>query len=1248
VIFADHAHQSITGQTYIIANGDTGCVILGEGSVVHSHTPLTLFTRDIDFVGAGSAQGAIDGAPLKWVVPKGAGTMSNPDGDLHLTTNIIATGQHITLLAKGNITAKNGVTKIDVSNSKGQGGTVHLIAGYDFNEVGNVTTLTGQSGIGGSVLLPSVSINTTSKFVDPAVYDPDNGSGFFYSPHSVAGDVRVIATKGTENSGVIVLKDITARGDSFDAKGGDVLLIGEGGVRVNNVDTTGAFAGNVRIVGATPTILNGDMVFENGYVRSGAIFDALPVSGANGAAIQTGNITTTATFARAGNTTLTSDSWIHVKGNITARGQRSLQHSSNATAGGVVTLSSLTDKVTVTGSIDVSGTAKPNENILDDTGGANAGTVTIFSPSAILITGSIKATGAPTKSIADAAHVVKAGNGGTIQLTSTDETPNGLRGGSIRIGGYINARGASGVEAGGRGGSVTLNAGTVRVEGSLGGLGIDVRHGVSSTGVAPDDPFKGTIRIDTYATQPIPANFDLSSSKSSEVALPGGKFTVGIMQPIPGFAGIPNGIKHGMLARLGGTKLSGQSFIEGQLSTTAGINIVVHGSGRSISEVDNGGALSTASYSPHDLITPARAVALYQVSRSNLPSDHSQTFFPDVQTGVGTSQNPSGPGAALIRVDESHVRHDFTRFVLDGNDGGPVRFQVDGARPSIRLGASAVTRINGELAFSTSDAVASIDFGSKLGTGSKPLLLPAGSITTDSTGTLVLQAVGSKFYNDGIIDAGKLMFATDGPTFTFENLDDGKVQLNGPGSRAIISKTGNLPKLTFVNKLGQFDLPFSFESAQLPFSHGRYMDRSLPLSSIRKVDLAFDFASAPLLQGTVHGDTVKISATKDLTIDAAAISAGTLNAGVVPTTTLAKSDVLTRGSVSISTGTMKTAGTLTMNPGSKVTANGGDVKLTSFGSIHFSDPVAVTANGGNILALAKGNVLGVDTNLSNSTFTARAIGTTASSTGGGIEFASGYTTSTGLGPALAARTPSAPPMTQLGSQGAAAGTSSGFITYDNNGTGIVSVKGAGSVDLTTDGVLDASIFQRGGALVFSTKNNTDEINFAGVNIQTFGFKPVAYVASTGLVAALINPDSKFEYETEFGTINASKNSLLALESDGRVLRVKACSGPAQVSITVGDKTVVLNAGEELVLSRNPLSEAEVHGKDGIGRRLISTTAFASDVHGAVCEFSMVSFMSNTKYLSSLDRELKDKMLKTAAAIHVMSAGKKGAFSARAR
>lgn len=221
---------------------DSGAIITGDSSVTLN--TCTLFLN-----------GILVGDPVIFNCPLGAGTIANSGGDVILTSDIIFNGLDFAIIASGSI-IEAGITQIDLSSAAGDGGSLTLLAGFDFTpatagQVGpnNILyTITGNSVTGGSINLGSTNINTSSTAL--------LGDG---------GSVFAVASGGS-----VTLNNVDT--SSALGAGGNVTVIGETGITVNgNVSTLALGSGDVTLaVGSS--VVNGQVLIGNGEMfGSGSI-----------------------------------------------------------------------------------------------------------------------------------------------------------------------------------------------------------------------------------------------------------------------------------------------------------------------------------------------------------------------------------------------------------------------------------------------------------------------------------------------------------------------------------------------------------------------------------------------------------------------------------------------------------------------------------------------------------------------------------------------------------------------------------------------------------------------------------------------------------------------------------------------------------------------------------------------------------------------------------------------------------------
>lgn len=360
-------------------------------------------------------------------------------GDLTITGNQITNGNPLTYIAGGDIiTTSSGVI---LNTSGATGGALTMIAGANYNIVGNVVTVTGpKSPDGGKIDLSTSPI---------ALMDTHGTAG-------AGGNVTLIAYDGEGlNSGRILIPTtltITTHGSAGNA-GGNVMILGAdrnaaaqqsiimGGVNTYG-GTSNAGTGNITI-GATDIVMNGSFQVNN---TTGAIISGSFSPGANqprGVLIN-GNLTSNGANVdiRAGATANSPANALRVNGNI----DNSVK--SGTANGGAVSINIASANTFIVGGTGqangVNGFIRSNAG---PTGG-NGGTISITNNAS----GGIQVATNSNNLQANATN----GNGGSILL-------NGNTGAITLVGGSYSV---SGVGANGSGGTIDIRGGSLAVTGT--------------------------------------------------------------------------------------------------------------------------------------------------------------------------------------------------------------------------------------------------------------------------------------------------------------------------------------------------------------------------------------------------------------------------------------------------------------------------------------------------------------------------------------------------------------------------------------------------------------------------------------------------------------------------------------------------------------------------------------------------------------------------------------------------------------
>lgn len=866
------------------------------------------------------------------------GTLINTTGDVVLGAKTIVNsgGKNLAIVASGSVIA-NGATTINLSNAKGEGGSLTVIAGYDFTpatsgqvlDTSNPYTLQGPSASGGNIDLGQVKINTSSS----APASVPNG----------AGSILMVASGGTDAAGSIVVGSLTAT--STNGSGGSVTLLGSGGAIVKgNIATTGKTAGgDVTIVGA-PAIAVGSIQVQNGYLQGGLFAPGTPVQNAGAAVIVNGTIKTNSAAGHGGSVMLAADQQIS-SGAITTTGagfkpSGALLVGPGGTFAGDVDIQSLQASVK-TGAISA------NASNLKAAAVGDGGSIQILAGTSIS-TGTLLANGAANLSTTAG----DGGAGGSVSLVSSATA------GIIKVTGFINTAGGAASKAGGDGGSggdVQLDGVAVAVTGATGGNSILASQGAgASTGQG------GQVTIHTYSIQPLPTNLDLNSTARNIVALPGGMFSVGS-------AGTPNGVAGAIKSNQVMSKtIAPNGFITAGTTTTPDGSVSVTVTGGDGAIVKNGAnfPIPVLTGTRRTLISPAEALALFQTSRDPQASQITVTSSKPTLGGVATG------GSADIAQSEVGGQA-FTAFKVPNN----VTLNFTGTRPVLNLPASVL--IAGNVVFPTVNATSFVNAGA-----GALSISSTGSLQTALSGTLLLSGTGGTWTNNGNVDVGTFVLARPGTgALNFKATANSQTSVE---TILIDPSTNGSNTITFTGTgVSSFDADVTFGKVLMPTM---YSANALAVATSAAKQPAVNLTFS-LSQNDGSGGADPITATIS---GAASVSSLTVKstpntfnkvAVQTPVTIAASTELSSAAALSITS-----AGTLTIGDNAELTASKGNVSLTSkTANIDLGVQSKLEAAAGNIVVLAKGDVTGADTILN-----ATGIGTTAT---GGIEIGAGTTTS---------------------------------------------------------------------------------------------------------------------------------------------------------------------------------------------------------------------------------------------------------------
>jgi hypothetical protein len=250
IIFS--GNQTFNSSTALNAFAPAQSIVLNDGVSVVGNNMLTMNTSTLNKEG----NSTITGNPLVFNAP-GAGTIADSSGTLNLATikNLVFHGENLAILASANIINTGGARTIDLSGSNAMGGTLTMIAGYNFSPALNsnlthqastgVLAISGQSS-GGSIDIPNVSINTSAS-----------------GDEQSAGNVLAAA------NGMVVVGSINASASGQKSSAGIINIIGSQ-ISIGALKDVAANAGAINVVSALPQTA-GAVTFSNGTLVGGSI-----------------------------------------------------------------------------------------------------------------------------------------------------------------------------------------------------------------------------------------------------------------------------------------------------------------------------------------------------------------------------------------------------------------------------------------------------------------------------------------------------------------------------------------------------------------------------------------------------------------------------------------------------------------------------------------------------------------------------------------------------------------------------------------------------------------------------------------------------------------------------------------------------------------------------------------------------------------------------------------------------------------
>jgi len=140
------------------------------------------------------------------------------------------------------------------------------------------------------------------------------------------------------------------------------------------------------------------------------------------------------------------------------------------------------------------------------------------------------------------------------------------------------------------------------------------------------------------------------------------------------------------------------------------------------------------------------------------------------------------------------------------------------------------------------------------------------------------------------------------------------------------------------------------------------------------------------------------------------------------------------------------------------------------------------------------------------------------------------------------------------------------------------------------------------------------------------------------------PD-QFTVKTNLADFSASRNALIAIETNGELLRSKSFCPDGHPVLSFAKQQREVLAGQEILLCTHKITNDDLIPPDGVGRRDSKPMAEAAEnIYGSVSDFSISSFLNEMNYLQPVknafekeEKKIRDKILKTAIALQTATA-----------
>lgn len=651
-----------------------------------------------------------------------------------------------------------------------------------FTEGTNANT-SSLNGVGGDISINANNGMSWDDFLmsglgEGGALSLDGGTGSVWvedvntsSPGGNAGDINA------SGGGALFLGNLIAAGNR---DGGDATFTFPGGITIFNINTSQSLNQTIRSDG-------GDVVLQSlGPIN---IFGGINTS----ADLRAGNITILGTAGPG-----SGPSSLFIGGLLDARGIGSgsggnvhMTLGGSANLGGINTTGSTGGNVQVIGARDLAlhnqlfqrtllrgnVTAWGFDSIVGNAG--SGGDVSIENFTHVQVQGDIITRGGNAKGKGFLAG--NGGNAGAVTiLTNTNEFGTSVipdRVGGVDISGIVDAHGGTttdpNTKTNGTGGDVDVRAGTLQVRGNKSGS-------IITTG-GNNGTASGSVNIETFGTQPFPADFTPAQANLKIPALPGALFQVGNASV--------NGTGGAIVA--GPDKMLPSNIVYGGNETVGGISVSALNENYTIDQ--DGTDISIFAAKNNDplqgrqLVTVGQALALFQVSRDSDPGAQTVGL-----TGVGAVSNLAiGGGINGMIVPAYELAVQFRAFELKtaiaGQEGSfQLTVDVSDRSPVANLFMASKTPmvIWGQLNFSNSD-IGGMPKLAQFDMGSTPLtIMPAGGISTGAEVPLefLFNTTSANINNGGSISslAGMTFFNSNAKGNLTLIMNNGSF-LNGPG-----------------------------------------------------------------------------------------------------------------------------------------------------------------------------------------------------------------------------------------------------------------------------------------------------------------------------------------------------------------------------------------------------------------------------------------------------------------------------------